>query len=57
MKNFKFSLLELERKPFFSILTIIQLIVSFVLIYMCLAFSNSVSNKVGVVDKIFNGKN
>lgn len=57
MKNFKFSLLELERKPFFSILTIIQLIVSFVLIYMCLAFSNSVSNKVGVVDNIFNGKN
>ena len=57
MKNFKFSLLDLERKPFFSILTIIQLIVSFVLIYMCLAFSNSVSNKVGVVDNIFNGKN
>lgn len=57
MKNIIFALDELIKKPLFTFLTIIQLVISFVLIFVAISNSNSINDKLNIVDDIFKDKN
>lgn len=57
MKNIIFAIDELLKKPLFSFFTVIQIIISFILIFIAISNTNSVDDKIDLVNKIFKGKN
>ena len=57
MKNIIFALDELIKKPLFSLLTIIQLVISFILIFIAISNTNSINDKLDIVNSIFKDKN
>ena len=57
MKNIIFALDELIKKPLFSFLTIIQLVISFILIFIAISNTNSINDKLDIVNSIFKDKN
>nr|ALT05639.1 FtsX-like family permease [Clostridium botulinum]ALT05739.1 FtsX-like family permease [Clostridium botulinum]ALT05841.1 FtsX-like family permease [Clostridium botulinum] len=54
--NLRFSFEELSKKPVFVLLTIIQLIISFLLIYICISNMNYVKSRIEKVNNIFQNK-
>lgn len=56
MKNIIFSIEELSKKPMFCIFTIIQLIISFILIFIAISTTNYLNEKSDYMNKVFSDK-
>lgn len=57
MRNIGFSLGEISKKTVFSIFTILQLTISFILLFVSISINNNMNVKVKYMNKIFKDKN
>ncbi|NLK95149.1 MAG: hypothetical protein GX275_08155 [Clostridiales bacterium] len=57
MKNILFALEELLKKPLYCVFTIMQLVISFILIFLSIYNTNSINEKTDFIKKTFQDKN